>query len=105
MQLATTIQTNKLLPVTLGLGVLVLQIAVIVFTVWFLPTRLASKRFGLGLFIGAVPTTWFGYSVAAMLLDGLIGNDVPGIGYLLLGFVSGLVGLAVFFSQRNRATQ
>ena len=34
-------------------------------------------------------------SVLAMLLDGVIGNDVPGIGYLVEGFISGAIGVSV----------
>jgi hypothetical protein len=36
------------------------------------------------------------------LLDGLSGNDVPGIGYLVEGFVSGLIGFLVYVSRSSR---
>ena len=79
-----------------------LQLLLIAFTVWFLPTRLTTKPLGLLIFILAVPLLWVAYSGLALLVDGLIGNDVPGIGYLLLGFVSGVIGLFVYVRRRSR---
>lgn len=84
-----------------GLGCLALQLVLIAFTVWFLPTRLTTKWVGGLIFIVAVPLLWLAYSVLAMLVDGLLGDDVPGIGYLVLGFISGVIGFMVYVCRRS----
>ena len=71
------------------------------FTVWFFPTRLTTKWFGIVIFIFTVSLLWFAYAVLAMVIDGLLGNDVPGVGYLALGFVSGVIGFFVYGGRRD----
>jgi hypothetical protein len=45
---------------------------------------------------------WMGYAVAAMLFDSKVNNDVPGIGYLLPGFLGWLIGTVIFGVRRAR---
>ena len=85
----------------LGLGWLALQILLLAFTAWFLPTRLTVKRVGLLIFVITIPVIWLAFSVSAVLVDGLTGNDVPGVGYLVEGFVSGVIGLFVYVRRRS----
>jgi hypothetical protein len=85
-----------------GLFCLALQLSLIAFTVWFLPTRLTTKRVGILIFLLAVPLLWLVYSCLQLELDGLMGEDVPGIAYLGLGFVCGMVGFAVYVRRRSR---
>lgn len=85
-----------------GLLCLALQLSLIAFTVWFLPTRLTTKPVGVLIFILAVPLLWLAYSIVQMGLDGLMGNDVPGIGYLGVGFVSGMIGFLFYVRRRSR---
>jgi hypothetical protein len=95
-------KTSPLLLHALGLGSLVFQILLLGFTVWFLPTRLTVRRVGLLIFVLGLPVVWLAFSVLAMLLDGLTGNDVPGVGYLVEGFVSGVIGFFVYVRRRSR---
>jgi hypothetical protein len=85
-----------------GLFCLALQVSLIAFTVWFLPTRLTTKPGGVLVFILAVPLLWLAYSILQMGIDGLMGDDVPGIAYLGVGFVSGMVGFLVYVHRRSR---
>jgi len=82
---------------------LVLQILLIAFTVWFVPTRVAAKHLPPFLCILGVPLLWFTFSFLALYLDGLSGNDVPGVGYLIEGFVSCAVGFVVFAFRKRAA--
>jgi hypothetical protein len=95
-------QTSKITLLVEGLFCLALQLSLIAFTVWLLPTRLTTKPVGGLIFILAVALLWLAYSILQMELDGLMGEDVPGIAYLGLGFVSGLVGFLVYVRRRSR---
>ena len=86
----------------LGTGSALLQLALIAFTAWFLPRRLTTNRVGLLIFLGGVPLMWFGFSVLAMFLDSLTGNDVPGAGYLFEAFLSGVIGFFIYVSRRSK---
>src|ERR1043166_7190788 len=79
-----------------GTGALLLQLVLIAFTAWFLPTRMTTKWFGLPVFLITISAVWLGASILLLLADGFLGTDVPGIGYLGEGFVSGIVGLFVY---------
>jgi hypothetical protein len=52
----------------LGLGSLAVQILLLAFTAWFLPTRLTVKRVGLLIFAITIPAIWLAFSVSAMLV-------------------------------------
>ena|SRR5205085_7562585 len=95
-------QTNTVVNHIASFGALALQLLLIAFTVWFLPTRLTTKWFGCLIFFVLIPLLWLAYSVSAMLIDGLVGSDVPGIGYLLVGFASGVIGFCIYVRRRMR---
>ena len=85
----------------LGVLSLLLQISLMAFTAWFLPTRLTTRSYGFLIFIFVVPAAWLCFSVLAMLLDGITGNDIPGVGYLVEGFISGAVGFFIYASRSS----
>jgi hypothetical protein len=74
----------------------ILQLVLIAFTVWIVPTRVAAMRFRPLSCILGVPLLWFAFFFLALYLDGLSGNHVPGVGYLIEGFVSCVIGFLVF---------
>ena len=88
----------------LSIGLLLLQIVLIACTAWFLPRRLPKRWFSLPLFILITLIVWISYAVGAMLFDGLVQNDVPGIVYLIPGFLSGIAGAFVHLFQPNKNT-
>jgi hypothetical protein len=80
----------------LGLLSLVLQVSLIAFTAWFLPTRLTTRSEGWFVIIFGVPAMWILFTVSALFLDGLMGNDVPGGGYILEAIISGAIGFFIY---------
>ena len=80
-------------------GLLFLEIALFALTVWLLPTRLRTKWYGYFVFLAIIIPLWLGLAVISMLFDGIAGNDIPGIGYLLLGFLAGGIGSIVYLRR------
>jgi hypothetical protein len=75
--------------------------------VLFATTALAPFRFRpnfLRYFVFSVLgfVVWFAYAIAAMLFDSKVKNDVPGIGYLIPGFLGWLIGTVIFAVRRTR---
>ncbi len=83
----------------------VLEVVLIVFTAWFLPTRLPLRWWGAPFYLAVVVFLWLAFAIQAMFLDSVTGADVPGIGYFLPGFLFGIVGLVVWLGRDWRQRQ
>ena len=95
-------KTTPFVQNALGVLSLLIQIFLIAITAWFLPTRLTTRKYGFLIYIFGVPAIWICFSVLAMLADGVTGNDVPGVGYLVEGLISGLIGFLIYGSRLSR---
>jgi len=77
-------------------ALLAAQVVLIAFTAWFMPTRLRRTRAGFVIYILSTLIAWSCYTALAIVCDTLAGNDIPGIGYLVLGAVSGFIGIIIY---------
>jgi len=88
----------------ISIGLLFLQIALVVLTAWVLPMRIKPGKGGVITFIFFSFIGWVFYTILAMFADGYLGNDVPGIGYLVIGFIAGTIGIIVCLIRWFRRT-
>jgi hypothetical protein len=77
---------------------LALQIALLILTI-FGPCYLKLKWWKYVLFSLLVGMLWIGYAIIVMPVNDMVGTDVPGAGYLALGFLAWLIGSALFFCR------
>lgn len=80
----------------ISIALLVIQIILVLITVWIIPVRLKLCKSGAFKFLFFVLFAWTAYTMLAILFDGYLRNDVPGIGYLVVGFISGVLGGFVY---------
>jgi len=80
---------------------LLLQALMLVATAFVLPMRLPLRFIPYFFYTIGVGAAWLAYAVLAMLFDGVVGNDIPGIGYLLLGFLGWALGSAIWLYRRR----
>lgn len=71
--------------VMVSVRLLIIQIALFVGTAWLVPARLRLSWLWYFLYTLASAVLWIAYSLAVLFFDKNSGNDVPAIGYLLLG--------------------
>ena len=88
---------------TIGLLLNLFQIALFAATAFVAPTRLRPTilRYLAYSFIAAV--VWMASAVAEMFYNSKAKLDVPGIGYLLLGFVGWVIGSVIFGVRAQKA--
>lgn len=82
---------------------LIVQLGLLASTAFIAPVLLRPRLFTYIVYSVLVAVVWVGYMLGATFFDGKVGNDVPGIGYLLIGFIGWLVGSAVFGSRARKA--
>src|SRR5438034_3619544 len=75
---------------------LVLQIALFAVTALVAPMVLRPRLLRYLAYCVIAAVAWLAYAVAAMLFDSKAKIDVPGIGYLLVGFISWLIASIIF---------
>ena len=81
---------------------LILQLVMLAATAFVVPLILRPRWTGYFLYTIGAGILWLAYTVAAMLFDSKAGKDVPGIGYLLIGFVGWGIGSAIYLFRMNR---
>ena len=75
---------------------LVVQLVLLTVTAFVAPLKLRPRIGRYLCYTIAACVAWLAYAIAAMLFDSKAGHDVPGIGYLLIGFLGWLVGSGIF---------
>jgi hypothetical protein len=80
----------------LSLLLLGLQVVLFGVTAFIAPFVVRPNLWRYLAYSALVALTWLAYAVAAMLFDGKTKNDVPGIAYLLHGFLGWLIGTVIF---------
>ncbi len=69
----------------------------------YIPFRFRPRVLPFLLYTVVMFILWFAYMLGAMFLNHFQNMDVPGIGYLFLGFVGWVVGLFIVIIRRFRA--
>src|SRR5258708_5275433 len=82
-----------------GILLLVIETAFIICTAFVGPLRLRPHWVAYALYTLSAIVVWFLYAIAMMFADAALGNDVPGFGYVALGFISWVVGSVIFVSR------
>jgi hypothetical protein len=77
---------------------LALGVALLILTI-FGPCFLNLTWWKYALYSFSVGILWCGYTVIVMPINDKVGTDVPGIGYLFLGFLAWLIGSTVFLCR------
>jgi hypothetical protein len=75
---------------------LLVQVGLLAATAIVAPVRMQPRLRQYLTYSVVVGLVWFVFTVAAMFFDGATHNDVPGGGYLALGFFGWFVGSGVF---------
>ena len=78
------------------------QIGLIGYTAYLAPKKSRPKLLQYFIYTTVVFFLWFVYACLAMLLNDALGVDVPGAGYLFIGFVAWCVGTLVFGIKARR---
>jgi hypothetical protein len=74
---------------------LLLQLGLFAGTAFIAPVLL-RPRLTIYLFYSVFAAVlWLAYTIGAMFFDSAVHNDVPGAGYLFIGFVSWFIGTAI----------
>lgn len=81
---------------------LIIQLVLLACTAFVGPFVLRARWLGYLLYTVVAGLLWFAYTIAAMFFDSKVGNDVPGAGYLFLGFVAWLVGSVIYIMRIRR---
>ncbi len=82
---------------------LIVQLGLLASTAFIAPVLLRPRLLTYIVYSVLAAIVWLGYAVGAMFFDGKVGNDAPGVGYLLIGFAGWLVGSAVFGFRARQA--
>jgi hypothetical protein len=82
---------------------LALQVVLFTATALVVPIVLRPRILRYFAYCAIAAVAWLAYAVAAMLFDSTAKIDVPGIGYLLVGFVAWLIGSVIFAVRAARA--
>jgi vacuolar-type H+-ATPase subunit I/STV1 len=81
---------------------LAVQIALFAITASVAPIVLRPRLVGYCVYSVTAAGAWLAYAVAAMRFDWTVNNDVPGVGYLLVGFAAWLIGSLIFGIRAQR---
>ena len=81
---------------------LAVQIALFAGTALVAPIVLRPRLLRYCVYSVVAAAAWFAYAVVAMLFDGKVNNDVPEIGYLLVGFFGWVIGSFIFGVRARR---
>ena len=84
---------------------LVVQVVALACTALVAPVMLRPDRSRYLVYTMAAGVFWLAYAVGAMLFDSKTGNDVPGIGYVLVGLCGWIFGTGVFLFRARRSAQ
>lgn len=82
---------------------LIVQLGLLASTAIIAPVLLRPRLLTYIIYSVLAAIVWLGYAVGAMCFDAKVGNDVPGVGYLLMGFIGWLIGSAVFGFRASEA--
>ncbi len=82
-----------------GILLLAIEIALLIYTAFVVPLKLRARWVAYLLYTLGAIAVWLCYIIAMMFVDSALGNDVPGFGYAILGFISWVVGSAIFVSR------
>lgn len=80
----------------LSIFLIILQVALLALSAWYLPTRLKRTFWNFFLFLFLSVAAWFGYTLVAVYSDRWLKTDAPGMGYLVLGFIATVIGAVVY---------
>jgi hypothetical protein len=80
-------------------SLLAVQIGLAVCTAFVLPLTLRPRWIAYSLYTLGTAVVWLVYSVLMLFCDGWLGKDMPGIGYLLIGFLSWCLGSAIYVQK------
>lgn len=75
----------------------VMELALTLFTVWWLPVRLPLRWWGTFFYTALVAVLWMTLTFEMLVLDYVTDVDAIAFGHLALGFFLGLMGLFVYF--------
>jgi len=78
------------------------QLVLLAATMLLGPLFLRPRWIAYLLYTGAVGILWFAYAVVAMFFNSKAGHDVPGIGYLVIGFIGWIIGSVIFLFRIRR---
>jgi hypothetical protein len=80
----------------ISLLLLAIQILLLVGTAFLGPLLLRPSGVNFIIYSLIVLTLWVTYAVAALFFNSGVGRDVPGAGYLIIGFVGWIVGSTIY---------
>jgi hypothetical protein len=78
------------------------MLALLIATGFIAPRKLRPSFLNWFVYTVAAAILWLAYAIGAMLFDSKTGQDVPGIGYILPGFLGWILGSWTFYSRALR---
>lgn len=86
----------------ISLLLLVMQVLLLVGTMFFGPLFLQACWKPYLCYTIVVGVVWFAYTIVAMVYNSEAGIDVPGFGYMVVGFIGWIFGSAIYILRIRR---